>query len=70
MLFYYPRGAALPTNSPEIPCIFDPNGRAGICGDWLLGSSVEAAALSGMSLAHHVSTLSIYCFLVQLQVYL
>ncbi|RRT73225.1 hypothetical protein B296_00019050 [Ensete ventricosum] len=35
----------LPTNTPEIPCIFDPNGRAGICGDWLLGSSVEAAAL-------------------------
>ncbi|URE34966.1 fad dependent oxidoreductase [Musa troglodytarum] len=63
-------GAALPTNSPEIPCIFDPNGRAGICGDWLLGSSVEAAALSGMSLAHHVSTLLIYCFLVQVQVYL
>ncbi|XP_064975746.1 uncharacterized protein LOC135618631 isoform X2 [Musa acuminata AAA Group] len=48
-------GAALPTNSPEIPCIFDPNGRAGICGDWLLGSSVEAAALSGMSLAHHMA---------------
>ncbi|RWW82174.1 hypothetical protein BHE74_00009381 [Ensete ventricosum] len=63
-------GAALPTNTPEIPCIFDPNGRAGICGDWLLGSSVEAAALSGMSLAHHVSTLLIYCFLVQVQVYL
>ncbi|THU68334.1 hypothetical protein C4D60_Mb08t02830 [Musa balbisiana] len=48
-------GAALPTNSPDIPCIFDPNGRAGICGDWLLGSSVEAAALSGMSLAHHMA---------------
>ncbi|XP_020520240.1 uncharacterized protein LOC18429487 isoform X2 [Amborella trichopoda] len=48
-------GAALPTNSPGIPCIFDPQGRAGICGDWLLGSSLEAAALSGMALAHHVS---------------
>ncbi|KAI3448714.1 hypothetical protein Pfo_005379 [Paulownia fortunei] len=48
-------GAALPTNSPGIPCIFDPHGRAGICGDWLLGSSLEAAALSGMALANHIA---------------
>ncbi|XP_022863718.1 uncharacterized protein LOC111383785 [Olea europaea var. sylvestris] len=48
-------GAALPTNSPGIPCIFDPQGRAGICGDWLLGSSLEAAALSGMALANHIA---------------
>ncbi|KAK1313527.1 hypothetical protein QJS10_CPA06g01884 [Acorus calamus] len=48
-------GAALPTNTPNIPCIFDPYGRAGICGDWLLGSSVEAAALSGMALADHIA---------------
>ncbi|CAK9157260.1 unnamed protein product [Ilex paraguariensis] len=48
-------GAALPTNTPNIPCIFDPHGRAGICGDWLLGSSLEAAALSGMALANHAS---------------
>lgn len=48
-------GAALPSNTPEIPCIFDPHGRAGICGDWLLGSSVEAAALSGMFLANHMA---------------
>lgn len=48
------RGAALPTNTPSIPCIFDPHGRAGICGDWLLGSSLECAALSGMALANHV----------------
>ncbi|CAI9282142.1 unnamed protein product [Lactuca saligna] len=48
-------GAALPTNSPGIPCIFDPLGRAGICGDWLLGSSLEAAALSGISLANHTA---------------
>ncbi|OAY44264.1 renalase isoform X1 [Manihot esculenta] len=47
-------GAALPTNSPGIPCIFDPNGRAGICGDWLLGSNLESAALSGMALANHI----------------
>lgn len=48
-------GAALPTNTPGVPCIFDPHGRAGICGDWLLGSNVEAAALSGMSLANRIA---------------
>ncbi|KAL6531410.1 hypothetical protein OROMI_027773 [Orobanche minor] len=48
-------GTALPTNSPGIPCIFDPHGRVGICGDWLLGSSLEAAALSGMALANHIA---------------
>ncbi|KAJ1385121.1 hypothetical protein SESBI_41906 [Sesbania bispinosa] len=48
-------GAALPTNTPGIPCIFDPLGRAGICGDWLLGSNVEAAVLSGISLANHIA---------------
>ncbi|CAA6658943.1 unnamed protein product [Spirodela intermedia] len=48
-------GAALPTNTPNVPCIFDPHGRAGICGDWLLGSSVEAAVLSGISLAEHIA---------------
>ncbi|CAL5330502.1 unnamed protein product [Camellia sinensis] len=48
-------GAALPTNTPGIPCIFDPHGRAGICGDWLLGSSLEAAAISGIALANHAS---------------
>ncbi|XP_058224664.1 uncharacterized protein LOC131333881 [Rhododendron vialii] len=48
-------GAALPTNTPGIPCIFDPHGRAGICGDWLLGSSLEAATLSGIALANHIA---------------
>ncbi|XP_071728706.1 uncharacterized protein [Rutidosis leptorrhynchoides] len=48
-------GAALPTNTPGIPCIFDPLGRAGICGDWLLGSNIEAAALSGISLGNHTA---------------
>ncbi|XP_072987860.1 uncharacterized protein [Typha latifolia] len=48
-------GAALPTNTPGISCIFDPHGRAGICGDWLLGSSIECAALSGISLANHIA---------------
>lgn len=41
-------------NTPGVSCIFDPLGRAGICGDWLTGSSIEAAVLSGMSLANHV----------------
>ncbi|XP_021742198.1 uncharacterized protein LOC110708380 isoform X1 [Chenopodium quinoa] len=48
-------GAALPTNTPGTPCIFDPQGRVGICGDWLLGSSLEDAALSGMSMASHIA---------------
>ncbi|OIT07495.1 PREDICTED: uncharacterized protein LOC109214855 [Nicotiana attenuata] len=48
-------GAALPTNTPGIPCIFDPHGRAGICGDWLLGSSLESAAISGIALADHIA---------------
>ncbi|KAE8009998.1 hypothetical protein FH972_006396 [Carpinus fangiana] len=48
-------GAALPTNTPGTPCIFDPHGRAGICGDWLVGSSLESAALSGMTLANHIA---------------
>ncbi|CAM6124604.1 unnamed protein product [Calypogeia fissa] len=48
-------GAALPTNTPDVPCIFDAQGRVGICGDWLLGSSLESAALSGMALADHIA---------------
>lgn len=53
-VIFFNRGAALPTNTPGIPCIFDPHGRAGICGDWLLGLNIEDAVLSGVSLAHHV----------------
>lgn len=41
-------------NTPGVSCIFDPLGRAGICGDWLTGLSIEAAVLSGTSLANHV----------------
>ncbi|GJN35369.1 hypothetical protein PR202_gb24137 [Eleusine coracana subsp. coracana] len=48
-------GAALPMNTPGVPCIFDPLGRAGICGDWLTGSSIEAAVFSGSSLANHIA---------------
>lgn len=48
-------GAANPVNSPNVPCIFDAYGRVGICGDWLLGSNLEAAALSGMAMANQIS---------------
>ncbi|KAL2609950.1 hypothetical protein R1flu_028523 [Riccia fluitans] len=48
-------GAGLPTNTPDTPCIFDAQGRVGICGDWLLGSSLEAAALSGKALAEQIA---------------
>jgi len=48
-------GAALPTNSPRTPCLFDGAARAGMCGDWLLGSTIEAAALSGMAMAQRIS---------------
>lgn len=48
-------GAALPLNTPNVPCIFDAYGRVGICGDWLLGSNLEAAALSGMAMADQIS---------------
>ncbi|XP_024544952.1 uncharacterized protein LOC9644667 [Selaginella moellendorffii] len=51
-------GAALPTNTPGVPCIFDAHARVGICGDWLLGASLESAARSGMALAHHIAD---YC---------
>ena len=44
-------GAALPSNSPKVPCIFDGDARVGMCGDWLLGSSIEAAASSGLAMA-------------------
>ncbi|CAN6809436.1 unnamed protein product [Brassica oleracea] len=48
-------GAALPKNTPAVPCIFDPQGRAGICGDWLLGSNLESAAISGEALGNHIA---------------
>ncbi|PSC72920.1 hypothetical protein C2E20_4073 [Micractinium conductrix] len=49
-------GAALPINSPRVPAIWDPMGRAGVCGDWVLeGGSMQAAALSGAALAHQIA---------------
>lgn len=48
-------GAALPRNRVGSECIFDPKGRAGICGDWLLGSNIESAAISGIAMANHIA---------------
>lgn len=49
-------GAALPLNSPRVPCIWDPVGRAGVCGDWVAeGGSMQAAALSGKAMAEWIA---------------
>jgi predicted NAD/FAD-dependent oxidoreductase len=49
-------GAALPLNSPYVPCIWDGRGRVGICGDWVAGrGSVESAVLSGIAVAEEIS---------------
>lgn len=34
-------GAALPLNSPKVPCILDPAARVGVCGDWLTGARAK-----------------------------
>ncbi|KAL4853472.1 Renalase [Chlorella vulgaris] len=48
-------GAALPTNSPHVPCLFDPSARVGVCGDWVAGGgSMQAAALSGVAMAQRI----------------
>lgn len=48
-------GAALPTNTPRVPCIWDPIGRVGVCGDWVAeGGSMQAAALSGAAMAERI----------------
>ncbi|KDO48748.1 hypothetical protein CISIN_1g0421032mg, partial [Citrus sinensis] len=54
-LFILGSNYALPTNTPSVPCIFVPQGRASICGGWLLAASVESAALGGMALANHIA---------------
>lgn len=52
-------GAALPLNSPHVPCLFDPTGRVGVCGDWVAGGgSMQAAALSGSALAEQIAAAS------------
>jgi len=50
-------GAALPLNSPGVPAILDPAARVGVCGDWLLGAGVQAAAASGLALARRLAAL-------------
>ncbi|KIY93368.1 hypothetical protein MNEG_14594 [Monoraphidium neglectum] len=57
-------GAALPVNSPGVPCILDPVARMGVCGDWLhdpaaggAAASMQAAALSGLALAERLAAL-------------
>ncbi|GJP68291.1 hypothetical protein CLOP_g25021 [Closterium sp. NIES-67] len=54
-------GAALPVNAPrtaaggEVECIMDAVTRVGLCGDWLIAPSVQAAAVSGLSLADKIA---------------
>ncbi|GLC50732.1 hypothetical protein PLESTB_000425900 [Pleodorina starrii] len=50
-------GAALPLNTPGVPCILDPESRVGVCGDWLSGGSLQAAAISGITLARNIAGL-------------
>ncbi|KXZ45236.1 hypothetical protein GPECTOR_57g526 [Gonium pectorale] len=50
-------GAALPLNTPGVPCILDPDSRVGVCGDWLSGGSLQSAAVSGMELARQIAGL-------------
>jgi predicted NAD/FAD-dependent oxidoreductase len=52
-------GAALPTNTPGVSCIFDGRSRVGICGDWVTGASMQAAALSGISMARKLKESSL-----------
>lgn len=48
-------GAALPINSPKVDCIWDAASRVGVCGDWLQGASLQAAAVSGCALAERIA---------------
>ncbi|WIA18940.1 hypothetical protein OEZ85_003609 [Tetradesmus obliquus] len=50
-------GAALPTNTPNVPCILDAQARVGVCGDWLTGASLQSAVLSGWVLADRLAAL-------------
>lgn len=38
-------GAALPLNSPKVPCILDPAARVGVCGDWLTGEGQACSCM-------------------------
>ena len=47
-------GAALPLNTLGEPCTMEWEKRLGVCGDWLLGSGVQDAALSGFAMAERI----------------
>ncbi|CAI5505041.1 unnamed protein product [Closterium sp. Naga37s-1] len=55
-------GAALPLNAPTtaagggVECIMDASTRVGLCGDWLLAPSVQAAAISGLAMADKIAS--------------
>jgi renalase len=38
----------------DLACLFDADSQAGACGDWLAGSRVEGACLSGLALAERI----------------
>ncbi|CAI5458444.1 unnamed protein product [Closterium sp. Yama58-4] len=54
-------GAALPLNAPTtaagggVECIMDASTRVGLCSDWLLAPSVQAAAISGLAMADKIA---------------
>jgi hypothetical protein len=43
-----------PGAKSDLPCLFDATRQAGACGDWLAGSRVEGACLSGLALAERI----------------
>jgi predicted NAD/FAD-dependent oxidoreductase len=43
-----------PGTKSHAACLFDAGLRAGACGDWLAGSRVEGAYLSGLALAENI----------------
>ena len=48
-------GAALPLNTPGVPCVWDPATPVGVAGGWVAGGgSMQAAALSGAAMAERI----------------
>ena len=44
-----------PGTRTDLACLFDAGSAAGACGDWLAGSRVEGACLSGLELARRIA---------------